>query len=134
LGTHVPAALAAAGFDVRPWFDHFPGVLDVDWLPAIGREGWVLLTKDKDIRRRPLEVEAILNSRVRAFVLVATVLSREEQAALFIGAMRKIHRICARPGPFIFNITTMGHLSQIPERVLTRRARRRPLADVQRER
>jgi hypothetical protein len=47
----------------------------------------VLLTKDKDIRRRPLEIEAILNTRVRAFVLTATELRREEQSAIFLRAM-----------------------------------------------
>ena len=126
LGTHVPAALIAAGLDVRPWYDHFPGVPDVEWLPPIGARRWVLLTKDREIRRRPIEVQAILNARVRAFVLVATALRREEQATLILGAMKKIHRICKRPGPFIYNITTMGALSEVPYRILSRRAHRRP--------
>jgi hypothetical protein len=121
----VPGALAAAGYDIRPWYDHFAGKEDVEWLPAIGERGWVLLTKDKDIRRRPLEIEAILNARVRAFVLTATELRREEQAEIFLQAMPKIHRVCRRSGPFIFNITRMGYLNEVSKRVLHRRARRR---------
>ncbi len=60
----------------------------------------MLLTKDKDIRRRPLEIEAILNARVRAFVLTAT-------------------------EPFIFNITRMGYFAELSKRGLDRRAGRR---------
>lgn len=85
----------------------------------------MLLTKDKDIRRRPLEIEAILNARVRAFVLTATELRREEQAEIFLKAMPKIHRICRRAGPFIYNITRMGYFAEISKRVLNRRAGRR---------
>lgn len=73
----MPEALAAAGHDVRSWYDHFKSVPDVEWLPTIGARGWVRLTKDKDIRRRPIEIQAILNCRVRAFVLAATELERE---------------------------------------------------------
>lgn len=123
----MPGALRDAGVDVRPWYDHFAGQADVDWLPAVGAAGWVLLTKDKDIRRRPLEIEAILNARVRAFVLTAAELRREEQAAILLKAMPKIHRICRRPGPFIYNITRMGYFAEISQRVLRRRAsRKRP--------
>ena len=125
LGRHVPGELTAAGYDVRPWYEHFAGRDDAEWLPAIGERAWVLLTKDKDIRRRPLEIEAILNARVRAFVLTATQLRREEQAAIFLRAMPKIHRICRRTGPFIFNITRMGHFAELSKRVLNRRAGRR---------
>jgi hypothetical protein len=121
----VPQELAAAGYQVRPWYEHFAGCEDVEWLPAIGYRGWVLLTKDKDIRRRPLEIEAILNARVRAFVLTATDLRREEQAVIFLRAMPKIRRICGRPGPFIYNITRMGNVTEVAKRVLHRRAPRR---------
>jgi hypothetical protein len=121
----VPDELAAAGYEVRPWYEHFAGRDDVEWLPAIGERGWVLLTKDKDIRRRPLEIETILNAGVRAFVLTATELRREEQAAIFVKAMPKIHRICRRPGPFIYNITRMGYFAEVSKRVLHRRAGRR---------
>lgn len=129
LGKHVPAALIAAGHDIRPWYDHFPGLADIEWLPAIGDRGWVLLTKDKDIRRRPLEVEAILNAGVRAFVLTATELRKEEQAEIFLRAMRKIVRICRQRGPFIYNITRMGYFARVSARTLKRRARRQRAGD-----
>jgi hypothetical protein len=110
----------AAGHEIRPWYEHFPSALDIDWLPAIGQHGWVLLTKDRGIRRRPLEVEAILNARVRAFVLTATDLTREAQADVFVRAMQKIVRICEQRGPFIYNLTRTGQLAIVPRRLLRR--------------
>jgi hypothetical protein len=72
LGKYLPVQLISAGYDVRSGLAHFPGIPDVDWLPRVGQERWVLLTKDKDIRRRPIEVEALLAGRVTAFVLTVT--------------------------------------------------------------
>ena len=94
------------------------------WLRAIGDRRWILLTKDKNIRRRPLEVEAIINAGVRAFVLTATELRGVEQAEIFVKAMPRIVRICRQRGPFIFNITRIGRLAQISNRALQRRASR----------
>jgi hypothetical protein len=92
----------------------------VTWLPAVGAAGWVVLTKDKRIRKNPLEIEAILNANVKAFVLTAAGLRKEEQAEIFITAMPKIVRLCAQRGPFIFNVTRMGYVSRISARALRR--------------
>ena len=103
LGKQVPAALVSAGYSVKPWYNHFAGVADVEWLRAIGDRRWILLTRDKNIRRRPLEVEAIINAGVRAFVLTATELRGVEQSEIFVKAMPRIVRICRHRGPFVFN-------------------------------
>jgi hypothetical protein len=62
---------------------------------------------------------------VRAFVLTATDLRREEQAAIFLSAMPKIHRVCRRPGPFVYNITRMAYLHEVSKGALRRRTRPR---------
>jgi PIN like domain len=64
LGRFVADALAADGFDVRPYYEHFAGRRDIEWLPEVGELRWIVLTKDKNIRRRQLEVDAILNANV----------------------------------------------------------------------
>jgi len=91
-------------------------------LPILGERQWVLLTKDKNVRRNQLEVEAILNAGVRAFVVTATNLNHQRVGELLSRAMPKIVRICQRPGPFIYNITATGILSQVSRRALRRRA------------
>lgn len=128
LGRFVAEALATGGLNVRAYYDYFAGMPDVEWLPKVGASGWILLTKDKNIRRRQLEVDAILNSGVRAFVVTAVGLHRNDLAKLILRVMPKIHRICQRDGPFIFNITASGVLSQISNRKLRRRAFKTRLA------
>lgn len=107
---------------MRAYYDYFAGMQDVEWLPRVGANRWILLTKDKNIRRRQLEVDAILNSGVRAFVVTAIGLHREDLAKLVLMVMPKIQRICQQRGPFIFNITASGVVSQISNRKLRRRA------------
>lgn len=47
----VVSALRAAGVQTHAHDDHFAqDTLDVDWLTEVGRQGWVVLTKDKNIR------------------------------------------------------------------------------------
>jgi len=97
------AALIAAGAKVELSRDHFPaGARDVEWLPVVGARGWVVLTKDRQIRRRELELEAFINARVRAFVLIAADLTGPDQADVFVKALPKMTRICrSARGPLI---------------------------------
>lgn len=88
-------ALRSAGAQAELARSHFPeGAEDIDWLPVVGARGWVVLTKDRHIRRRELEIAALINARVRAFVLTAADLTGPEQAAVFVKALPKITRIC----------------------------------------
>jgi hypothetical protein len=42
------------------------GAKDPQWLPIVGKAGLVLLTRDKRIRKRPVERKALLGSGLRA--------------------------------------------------------------------
>jgi hypothetical protein len=122
LGRGIALRLQAAGHDARS-FDEFASRLDVEFLPILGERGWILITKDKNVRRNRLEIEAILNSQLRAFVVTATNLNHEQVTQLISTSMSKIVRVSRRPGPFVCNITASGLVSEIPHRVLQRRAR-----------
>ena len=89
LGQHLVAdALRNAGAHVEVHHQHFPpGAPDADWLPVVGQRRWIVLTKDRHIRRRELEISAIIHARVRAFVLTAADLTGAEQAAIFVRAL-----------------------------------------------
>jgi hypothetical protein len=54
LGRHfVAEALRKAGAQIEVHHDHFrSGVPDTEWLPVIGGKKWIVLTKDRQIRRR----------------------------------------------------------------------------------
>lgn len=113
----MPAALRAAGQSVVVHQEHFAGragLQDQDWISEIARHGWVVLTKDKSFKRRELEKNAILAGGVRSFFLSATDLTGAQQAQIFVDALPRLHRICARhPGPFIARITRLGQVDVI---------------------
>lgn len=65
----VPEALRAAGARVEVHDDHFDqDAEDAIWLPEVGGRGWLVLTKDIRIRRHPLELSALMNAGVGAFI------------------------------------------------------------------
>lgn len=122
LGRGIALRLQLEGHDASP-FDEFAGRSDVEFLPVIGERQWVLVTKDKNVRRNQLEVHAILNAGVRAFVITASGLDHQQISDLVLRAMPKIVRVCRQRGPFVYNVTATGAISQIPRRTLERRAR-----------
>jgi hypothetical protein len=106
-------------------FAHRQGIKDDEWLRDIGQRGWIVLTKDKNFKRRPLELEAILAGGVRAFFLSAANLSTEDVAQTFVDALERIRRICsAHAGPFIARITRMAQVDIIVPRRSTRRSKK----------
>ena len=56
------------------------GTKDVDWLPEVGSRRWILITKDKQIRKREIELRALRQAGVRAFVLTSAGLTGESAA------------------------------------------------------
>jgi hypothetical protein len=57
---------------------------DEDWIPRVAEQGWVILTKDKNIRRRASEREAVLTSNARIFTLSSGNMRGADMAALFV--------------------------------------------------
>jgi hypothetical protein len=97
--------------DVLTRADRFvAGVTDPEWLTEAGRQQWIVLTKDKAIRRRPNEQLALINSGVRAFVLAAGEMTGPEQADLFVRIIPKIRYYVAEfpPGAFIIKVAKGG--------------------------
>ena len=74
--------------------DHFADdALDTEWLGEVGRRGWIVLTKDKNIRKRELERTALRSARVHAFFLGQQGLSGTEMAAIFANAIPAMLRL-----------------------------------------
>lgn len=46
-----------------------PRTPDTEWMPVAGREGWLVLMRDKKIRTRPGELRAFRDHGLRAVVL-----------------------------------------------------------------
>ncbi len=106
----VPQALRSAGEQVIAFHERFAsGTEDSEWLPEVGRNGWVLLTKDSKIRYRRNEMQALLSSGARSFVLVSSNLPGREMADIFVRALRAIKKMSARQAaPFIAHVWRDG--------------------------
>lgn len=90
--------------------EHFPpDARDSDWLPEVGRRGWVVLMKDKRIRRNRLERDALLSAGVRAFVLTSGNLTGPEMAQVLAAHLVRMARILrGNPGPFVAGVSRSG--------------------------
>jgi PIN like domain len=104
----VAAALRADGWDVRTLAEvygaHEETVPDEKRLGRCADEGWIVLTKDKRIRYRPAEIEALRTHRVKAFVLASGNLSADAQSQRFIANRLRIEAACVDPGPFVYSV------------------------------
>ena len=99
-------ALRNAGASVRRLTETFPkGTDDQIWLQHAGQHHWIVLTRDKRIRYRQLELGALQAARVRAFVFTGGNVTMKETADILSRALPKVSRICAaEAGPFIYHI------------------------------
>ena len=122
---YLPTELRSAGLEVIVRADRFKaGVTDQEWLAEAGRRGWIVLTKDQAIRHRSNELGALVNSRVRAFVLAAGEMTGPNQAALFRRVVPRIRQFVAELlPPFIVRLSADGSrrsASRSPRRMVTR--------------
>jgi predicted nuclease of predicted toxin-antitoxin system len=116
LGKQVIATtLRSSGFQVEVHDDHFStDAKDQEWLTDVGREGWVVLTKDKKIKYRKVELAAVIAAHAKVFTLSAGSLQGSEMADIFIKAIPKIKAyVEANIPPYIVRISKAGLLSTV---------------------
>ena len=106
LGKSVGEALQELGVNLEFHHDHFyPGSPDTEWLPIVSQRHWIVLTKDLNIGRNLLEVQAIAQAKGRVFILVSGNLSRLAMASIFVKAIDRIEKITqGNQAPFIAKI------------------------------
>ena len=64
--------------------------------------GWIILTKDKNIRRRAGEREAVVTEEARIITLTSGNMKGADMAALFVGHLAEMEELAARqPAPFV---------------------------------
>ena len=116
IGRYVVAeALRAAGARVEVHIDHFPqNAPDTAWLPEVGRREWVLVTRDQNIRRNPLERAAYELAKVRGFVVTGKDMGGSELAGLLVRSLRGMSaRAAGRTGPLLFTISRGGIFTKL---------------------
>lgn len=109
LGKSIAEGLRACGLTVHTMASVYgegraQRLPDQVWLRAAGGNGWIVLTKDDAIRRRPAERDTLLRAGVRVFCLTNAQLRGAEQTARFIHNRHRIIRQARTPGPYIYGV------------------------------
>lgn len=109
----VRRALAEVRDDVR--FAGEPGApkentQDRQWLKTAGDNDWVVLKRDKKIRTRPGERDALIEAGVRTFCLTgAGNYTRWQTLELLATRWRRIEEVASTvAGPYIYSVTWSG--------------------------
>ena len=90
----ISSALIEAGAEVIVHDEHFPqNTIDETWLEEAGKNGWIVLSKDKRIRYRANEKNALVGAKVLAFILIATNTTGEEMADIFVRSLKRMVQI-----------------------------------------
>jgi hypothetical protein len=90
--------------------DHFADDADDQtWISEVGRRGRVVLTKDKAIRTRPVELHAVVAARVRMFNLSSGNMTGGQMADVFVANRLKMGRFIKKHSPpFIARVSVAG--------------------------
>jgi hypothetical protein len=106
----VPQALREDAWDLVTLAEHYgmPAdqlVADTDWIREAAKQGWPILMKDKRIRHRQAEIEAVVEHKARCFVIANGDLTSDEMARRFIFNKAAIYEVAVEePGPYIFSV------------------------------
>jgi len=78
---------------------------DETWLEIVGEKKWIVFTRDKMIGRRKIQLDALFNAGVKAFVLVTDELTDAQNAEIIIKLIDKIFEMIEENRmPFIAKI------------------------------
>lgn len=118
------ARLRALGIDAIAHDERFSSTAsDAEWLTEAGANGWVVITKDKSIRWRPLEKEAFTAAGTRVFAFAQGNQTMTEMLEVFERALPRIERtLSEETAPFVATIAGSGAVTVIypPEKRRTR--------------
>lgn len=103
-------ALAAARKDTihvgHPLIPECPrGALDIDWIPAVAARGLVVITRDKKLRTKPVEIRTLWAHGLQVFNIGAKKnLTTWEWLASVVRYWPRMEEIIAErgPGPWIY--------------------------------
>ena len=115
LGRITASRLRDAGYDVHLIADHYPDdatdVADQEWIAEGCSRGWVLLTKDKRIRYRAAELEALHEGHL--FCLVGGNLDIDGMSQAFLNAIPKIERVAQEEPIGFWHVYRNGQIKRM---------------------
>lgn len=110
LGRQLGLTLRERGLLIELHEDHYADdAQDAEWLIDVGSRGWVVLTKDKAIRKKPLERQAVIIAKVRIFSLPSGNYTGAEMTDILLANLLGIGRFLKKhKPPFIASVSKNG--------------------------
>jgi len=113
-GPELVNRLRSGGMRCEPHRDHFaPDARDEVWIPSIASRGWVIVTRDFAIKRRPNERAAWTSANATVVMIRGEKLSAEDMSKLLLAAhaqRRLDNYIVKRLPPMILYLNADGRL------------------------
>ncbi|GII64394.1 putative ribonuclease VapC45 [Sphaerisporangium krabiense] len=105
----VPRLLRAAGWELITLAEHYgvpadEQVEDTRWIEDTAKLGWAVLMKDKRIRYRRAEIQAVIEHQARCFVITRGDLTSTDYAQRFVINQGAIFAASHMDGPFIHTV------------------------------
>jgi hypothetical protein len=105
----VPSILRTDGWGLVTLAEHYgvpadEKIADTQWIQDAATRGWPILMKDKRIRYRRAETEAVIQHAAQCFVITRGDLTSAEMAQRFLENKQAIYESTAVPGPYIFAV------------------------------
>lgn len=114
-GPDLVHALRGAGMQCEPHRDHFaPDAADETWMPVVAAKGWVIVTRDFAVKRRPTERAAWTAANATIVMLRGERLSGADMATMLLAARaggRLDNYIAKRLAPMVVYLTQDANLS-----------------------
>lgn len=117
VSSNLARMLQALGVPVVHLYQHFrKDAPDLQWIPWVGKRGWVIVTNDGRILQKPSERSALRRANIRA-VFIFGMFSQMERWAQACWLLRWWPRIKAavrqaRPGTNLY-VNRMGRISEL---------------------
>jgi hypothetical protein len=106
----LPLKLRSAGWQITTMDERYgievsEDLDDPEWIREATAAGDILLCKDRQIAKNPLEAEAILTCAARIFALASAQITMDQGAGWYLANEERIVRaLLHREGPFVFSV------------------------------
>lgn len=112
---------------VRPACPIKPGTHDVDWLPVVAEQGWLIITRDAHIRQHRAEINAVIEHGAKMVALASDDAGTTwAQLEVVMTQWRELARLADLSGPFVYTAhrTSLKRIAPLRRRRIVRRRQR----------
>lgn len=89
----------------RPACAITPDADDLDWLPLVAANGWLIITRDAQIQEHRAEIHAVLGHGAKMVALASKdARGTWEQLEVVMTRWREIEPLAAISGPFVYSL------------------------------